>query len=216
MAKIKKHLTKSEEFDIMKKVLATLNSGQPARNTDISEEEQKIFISLCLLTAKPLLYICNVEEESANSGNSLSKLVQEKAKSENTQCVIISADIEEEIAQLDDEEKLEFLSELELQETGLNRVIKAGFKLLNRITFFTAGPQEARAWDVKQGSTAPNGAGLIHGDFERGFICAETISYDDYIACGSEMKAKELGKMRQEGKTYIIKDGDIFHFRFNT
>lgn len=204
-----------KEFDIIKKALATLNSGQPARNTDIYEEEQKIFKSLCLLTGKPLLYVCNVEEESAGSGNSLSKLVQEKAKAENAQCVIISAGIEEEVAQLDDEEKVEFLSELGLQETGLKRVIKAGFKLLNRITFFTAGPQEARAWDVKQGSTAPNGAGVIHGDFERGFICAETISYDDYIACGSETKAKELGKMRQEGKTYIIKDGDILHFRFN-
>ena len=204
-----------KESEVMKRTLETLNAGNPARKTEITDEEQSIFKSLQLLTGKPLLYVCNVDEESASSGNELSAKVQEKANSEGAECVIISASIEEEVAQLEADERDMFLSELGLNETGLNRVIKAGFKLLDRITFFTAGPTEARAWDVKKGATAPNAAGVIHGDFERGFIMAETISYDDYISCGSENKAKEAGKMRQEGKTYLVSDGDVFHFKFN-
>ncbi|MGB1361309.1 MAG: redox-regulated ATPase YchF [Alphaproteobacteria bacterium] len=205
----------AKELALIEKALATLNNGLPARKTEITEDEEKMFKSLALLTGKPLLYVCNVDEESASTGNSLSAKVQEKADAEGAQCVIISANIEEEVAQLDEEERQMFLSELGLTESGLSRVIKAGYKLLSRITFFTVGPKEARAWDVKVGSTAPNAAGVIHGDFERGFICAETIAYDDYIECGTETKAKELGKMRQEGKSYIVQDGDVFHFRFN-
>jgi len=168
------------------------------------------------LTAKPVLYVCNVEEASAAEGNSLSAKVAEKAKAEGAACVVISAAIESEVAQLDSaEDKAEFLGSLGLEETGLNRLIRAGYGLLDLITFFTVGPRGTRAWTVVRGATAPNAAGVIHTDFERGFIRAETIDYDSYVTLGGEVGAKEAGKMRSEGKEYVVQDGDIFHFRFN-
>ena len=169
-----------------------------------------------MLTSKPLVYVCNVEEESAAIGNALSREVEAYAKADGCGCVIVSAAIEAEISQLTyQEEKTEFLTTLGLEEAGLNKLIRTGYSLLNLITFFTAGPKEARAWTLKKDSTAPQGAGKIHSDFERGFIRAETISYKDYIAHGGENGAKEAGKLRVEGADYLIKDGDVLHFRFN-
>ena len=169
-----------------------------------------------MLTSKPLVYVCNVEEESAAIGNALSREVETYAKVDGSGCVIVSAAIEAEISQLThQEEKNEFLTTLGLEEAGLNKLIRAGYGLLNLITFFTAGPKEARAWTLPKDSTAPQGAGKIHSDFERGFIRAETISYEDYIANGGENGAKEAGKLRVEGADYLIKDGDVLHFRFN-
>lgn len=203
---------------IMEKTLAVLQEGKPARavSADFDQEERRRFRMLQLLTSKPVLYICNVDEGSAAEGNAFSKKVEELAKKEGAEVVVISAAIEAEVAQLDDPaDKAEFLETLGLSETGLSRVIRAGFKLLDQITFFTVGPKEARAWTVRNGATAPNAAGVIHTDFERGFIKAETIAYDDYIACKGEQGAKEAGKMRMEGKDYTVHDGDVFHFRFN-
>jgi ribosome-binding ATPase len=169
-----------------------------------------------LLTAKPVLYVCNVEEENAGKGNALSAKVAEKAAAEGTEAVVISAAIEAEIAQLSDpEEKQEFLDSLELDEPGLTKLIRAGYKLLNLLTFFTVGPKEARAWTVRRGAKAPEAAGEIHTDFQRGFIRAETISYADYVATNGEQGAKDAGKMRVEGSEYVVQDGDVFHFRFN-
>ena len=176
---------------------------------------EDLFRQLQLLTSKPVLYVCNVEEGSAAEGNELSAKVEERAKAEGAECVVISAAIESEIAQLDAEERADYLQELGLEETGLARVIRAGYKLLDLITFFTVGPKEARAWTVKRGSKAPQAAGVIHSDFERGFIRAETIAYDDFVQYNGEQGAKEAGKLRVEGKDYIVKDGDVMHFRFN-
>ncbi|MFP4004769.1 MAG: redox-regulated ATPase YchF [Alphaproteobacteria bacterium] len=200
---------------VMERVLAVLREGRPARQADIPQEEQKRFKGLQLLTAKPVLYVANVDEASAATGNEYSERVEALAREEGAQSVVISAKIEAELAVLDAAEREEFLRELGLQEPGLNRLIRAGYRLLDLITFFTAGPNEARAWTVRRGATAPKAAGIIHSDFERGFIRAETISWDDYVAAGGEAKAKEAGRMRLEGKDYVVRDGDVMLFRFN-
>ena len=171
---------------------------------------------LQLLTAKPVLYVCNVDEESAASGNALSALVVERAKREHAEAVVISAKIESEVALLDDAERTEFLGALGLEEPGLNRLIRSGFELLGLQTYFTVGPKEARAWMIHKGDTAPQAAGVIHTDFEKGFIRAETIAYDDYLKFNGENGAKDAGKMRLEGKDYVVKDGDVMHFRFTS
>ena len=205
------------ELDVVAAVLVLLREGKPARiYRPGDEEEARRFRMLQLLTGKPVLYVCNVEEESAATGNAISARVFEKAKAEGAQAVVISAAIEAEVAGLDDaEERVAFLADLGLEEAGLARVIRAGYALLDQITFFTVGPKEARAWTVHRGAKAPQAAGVIHTDFERGFIAAETIAYDDYVALGGETGAKDAGKMRLEGRDYLVKDGDVFHFRFN-
>jgi len=196
--------------------LVELEAGRPARRARIGEAEAESFRQLQLLTAKPVLYVCNVEEQAAASGNAWSTKVEERAKAEGAASVVISAAIEAEIAQIAaPEEKREFLAAIGLTEPGLARVIRAGYKLLDLITFFTAGPKEAKAWTVRRGAKAPEAAGVIHTDFERGFIRAETIAYADFVACGGEQGAKEAGKMRSEGKDYVVQDGDVMHFRFN-
>ena len=201
---------------IMRKALDLLQDGRPAREARLDPGELRPFQMLQLLTAKPVLYACNVDEASAAAGNALSARVGERAEQTGAACVVISAAIEAEVAALDsDTEKQEFLESLGLEETGLARVIRAGYALLDLITFFTAGPKEARAWTVRRGAKAPEAAGVIHTDFERGFIRAETISYEDYVRCGGEQGAKDAGRMRLEGKDYVARDGDVFHFRFN-
>ncbi|WP_029007993.1 redox-regulated ATPase YchF [Azospirillum halopraeferens] len=202
--------------ELMERALKVLQDGKPARVVPVSAEEEPLFRQFMLLTAKPVLYVCNVEEASAATGNRFSELVAAKAAAEGAACVVISAAIEAEVAQLTDPaEKTEFLESMGLEETGLNKLIRAGYGLLGLITFFTVGPKEARAWTLTKGSTAPQAAGVIHTDFERGFIRAETIDYDSYVTLGGEQGAKDAGKMRQEGKEYVVHDGDIFHFRFN-
>ncbi len=197
-------------------VLPVLQAGQAARVAEIPDYLAKTFHELQLLTTKPILYVCNVAEDDAAQGNDFSKKVFAYAKETNASAVVISANIEAEVSTLEsDEEQLEFLESLGLKETGLNQIIKKGYDLLQLLTFFTIGPKEARAWTTHQGYKAPQGAGEIHTDFERGFICAETIAYQDYIDFNGESGAKAQGKMRIEGKEYLIKDGDIFHFRFN-
>jgi len=204
------------EVEVIMAVLAVLRDGKPARLAEISKEQAPIYRSFQLLTAKPVLYVCNVSEDEAATGNQYTEKVAAKAAAEGAQAVVISAAIEAEIAQLGSpEEKAEFLESIGLEETGLAQVIRAGYALLEQITFFTIGPKEARAWTVHAGSAAPQAAGEIHTDFERGFIAAETIAYEDYVANGGESGAKEAGKMRLEGRDYIAKDGDIFNFRFN-
>jgi GTP-binding protein YchF len=201
---------------IVERALGALRAGRPARSIAVSEEERPILKSLQLLTGKPVLYCCNVEEANAAAGNALSAKVAARAKAEGSAAVVISAAIEAEVAQLRDAaERREFLESLGLEETGLARVIRAGYRLLDLITFFTAGPKESRAWTVRRGAKAPEAAGVIHTDFERGFIRAETITYEDFVACGGEQGAKDKGLMRSEGKDYVVRDGDIFHFRFN-
>src|SRR5581483_2043826 len=205
-------------LDVMEPALKALRDGKPARSIakSLTPEQKPQFRQLQLLTGKPVLYACNVEEAAAATGNAWSEKVAARAKSEGSASVVISAAIESEVAQLTDAaEKEEFLSTLGLEEPGLSRVIRAGYTLLDLITFFTAGPKESRAWTVRRGAKAPEAAGVIHTDFERGFIRAETIGYDDYIACGGEQGAKEAGKMRAEGKDYLVQDGDLFNFRFN-
>ena len=201
---------------LLRAAQAVLEDGRPARTVAVAEEDAKAWKMLQLLTSKPVLYVCNVEEESAGSGNAQSARVAEMAAAEGNAHVVISARIEEEISQLDPEEQEMFLSEMGLEEPGLDRLIRAGYELLDLQTYFTAGPKEARAWTIPVGTLAPQAAGVIHGDFERGFIRAETISYDDYVALGGETAAKEAGKMRAEGKSYVVKDGDVMHFLFNT
>ena len=201
---------------LLQKVLPVLQQGLPARMAKISEEEKPLFKQLQLLTGKPSLYVCNVAESQAAQGNPFSRKVAEFATQEGARCVVISAAIEAEISSLPSEEdKEEFLKSLDLEETGLSQVIREGYHLLDLLTFFTAGPKETRAWTVFQGARAPQAAGVIHSDFERGFICAETISYEDYVQCGGEQGAKAAGKWRQEGRDYPVQDGDVFHFRFN-
>lgn len=202
---------------VMEACLKVLQDGKPARTAERrNEDEEKWFQQLQLLTSKPVLYVCNVLEGDAEKGNAQTEKVAAMAAAEGAQHVVICAAIESEIAQLGtDEEKMEFLSTMGLTEPGLNRVIRAGYKLLDLITFFTVGPKEARAWTVKKASRAPQAAGVIHTDFERGFIRAETIDIKDFLGLGGEQAAKEAGKMRQEGKEYIVKDGDIMLFRFN-
>ncbi len=205
-----------QTLEIVGRVLDLLRAGEPARKTQVTDDERRPFDMLQLLTAKPVLYVCNVDEDSAATGNAHSVAVADRAAVEGAGCVVISAAIEEEIAQLGtDAEKAEFLDSLGLSETGLARVIRAGYGLLDLITFFTAGPKEARAWTLRKGSKAPRAAGVIHTDFERGFIRAETIAHEDFIACGGEQGAKDAGRMRQEGKDYVVRDGDVILFRFN-
>jgi len=196
--------------------LAMLEDGKPARYVEVDEDDAKAWKMLQLLTTKPILYVCNVEEDASAKGNAHSARVAEMAADQGNGHVIISAQIEEEISQLEPDEAEMFLSEMGLEEAGLDRLIRAGYGLLHLETYFTVGPKEARAWTIKQGTLAPKAAGVIHGDFERGFIRAETIAYDDFIALNGEAGAKEAGKMRVEGKTYEVKDGDVMHFLFNT
>ncbi|MFV0623742.1 redox-regulated ATPase YchF [Sphingomonas sp. ac-8] len=201
---------------VLGQALDLLREGKPARLTQPKDDEEaRVFAQAQLLTAKPVLYVCNVNEEDAAEGNALSATVFEKAAAEGAQAVVVSAAIEAEIATMEPADRQEFLSDLGLTETGLARVIRAGYKLLNLLTFFTVGPKEARAWTVEAGAKAPQAAGEIHTDFERGFIRAETIAFDDYVACKGEAGARESGKLRQEGKEYVVHDGDVMLFRFN-
>lgn len=195
---------------------AMLEEGKPARLVEVDAEDARVWKNLQLLTTKPILYVCNVDEASAASGNDHSASVAAMAKEQGAAHVVISAQIEEEISQLDEDEAAMFLEEMGLAEAGLDRLIRAGYDLLQLETFFTVGPKEARAWTIRRGTAAPQAAGVIHGDFEKGFIRAETIAYDDFVTLGGEQAAKESGKMRAEGKGYIVKDGDVMHFLFNT
>ena len=192
-----------------------LEEGRPARTIDVDADDRRAWDLLQLLTAKPVLFVCNVEEASAATGNSQSARVAEMAAAQGAAHVVISARIEEEIAQLSPDEAEMFLEEMGLVEPGLDRLIRAGYELLGLQTYFTVGPKEARAWTITQGTLAPQAAGVIHGDFERGFIRSETIAFDDYVACNGEAGAREAGKLRVEGKTYLVKDGDVLHFLFN-
>ncbi|EKE45615.1 GTP-binding protein YchF [Oceaniovalibus guishaninsula JLT2003] len=194
---------------------AALEQGRPARSVPVDDEDGKAWRMLQLLTAKPILYVCNVSEDDAATGNALTERVRQMAVAEGAAEVVISARIEEEIAQLPADEAAEFLAEMGLEEPGLDRLIRAGYALLGLQTYFTVGPKEARAWTIPAGTRAPQAAGVIHGDFERGFIRSETIAYDDFVALGGEAGAKEAGKMRVEGKGYEVKDGDVLHFLFN-
>lgn len=200
---------------LLRIALKLLEEGKPARTAKVAEEDQRQWRLLQLLTAKPVLYVCNVEEASAASGNSQSARVAAMAAGQGAASVVISARIEEEISQLATGEAAMFLEEMGLAEAGLDRLIKAGYKLLGLQTYFTVGPKEARAWTISAGTLAPQAAGVIHGDFEKGFIRAETIAYDDYITGKGEAGAKEAGKFRVEGKTYEVKDGDVLHFLFS-
>jgi GTP-binding protein YchF len=204
-----------EQLALMTKALVLLREGKPARQAELAPEEREPYRQLGLMTQKPVLYVCNVEEGSAATGNAFSRSVDEMAKREGAGSVAISARIEEEVAQLAPAERAEFLGSLDLEEPGLDRLIRAGYALLGLITFFTVGPKETRAWTVVKGSRAPQAAGVIHTDFEHGFIRAETIAYGDYIANNGEAGAREAGKFRLEGKEYVVADGDVMHFRFN-
>ena len=201
---------------LMEVAKVALEDGKPARTVNVDAEDAKAWGMLQLLTTKPVLYVCNVGEAEAAGGNEHSAKVAEMAAAQGNAHVIISAQIEEEISQLDDDEASLFLEEMGLEEAGLDRLIRAGYELLRLETYFTAGPKEARAWTIPAGTTAPKAAGVIHGDFEKGFIRAETIAYDDFVSLGGEQAAKDAGKMRAEGKGYIVKDGDVLHFLFNT
>ncbi|MCT8266208.1 redox-regulated ATPase YchF [Afifella sp. JA880] len=202
---------------VMEKALAALQEGRMVRTirAELSDEDRAILRTLGLLTSKPVLYVCNVAEDEAATGNAHSARVAERAAAEGAACVVISASIEAEIAQLDAEEQADYLADLGLEEPGLDRLIRAGYELLDLITFFTAGPKEARAWTIRRGSRAPQAAGTIHSDFERGFIRAQTIKYDDFIELGGETAAKEAGRARDEGKEYVVEDGDVLLFKFN-
>ncbi len=204
-----------ELYALMMKALTLLREGKPARVAELSVDEREPYKRLNLLTEKPVLYVCNVEEEAAVGGNNVSARAFAMAKAQGAGAIAVSARIEEEVAQLGAEERAEYLSSLGLEEPGLNRLIRAGYDLLGLITFFTVGPKEARAWTVKNGAKAPQSAGVIHTDFERGFIRAEVIAYGDYVAGGGEAGARDIGKFRLEGKEYIVQDGDVVHFRFN-
>jgi hypothetical protein len=204
------------ELEVMQPMLAALREGKPARAVPLDADKRAILKRLQLLSAKPVLYVCNVEEAAAATGNAQTARVAEYAKAQGAEIVVISAAIEAEVALLSDEvEKGEFLATLGLEEPGLTRVIRAGYHLLDLVTFFTVGPKEAHAWTVRRGATAPEAAGVIHTDFEKGFIRAETISYADFVAFGGEQGAKDAGKMRLEGAEYVVQDGDVLHFRFN-
>jgi len=199
---------------LIDKALELLREGKPARFAKLTPEEEPGYRALQLLTAKPVVYVCNVEEAAAAAGNAMSRGVEEKARAEGAGCVVISAKIEAEFAGLAPEDRDAFLHDLGLEEAGLNRLIREGYRVLGLITYFTVGPKEARAWTVTRGTKAPKAAGTIHTDFEKGFIRAETIGYDDFVALGGELPAKEAGRMRLEGKEYVVKDGDVMHFRF--
>jgi hypothetical protein len=203
-----------EALDLINRALELLRDGKPARLTVRKPEEERAFHQLGLLTALPVLYVCNVDEASAAGGNAFARKVEARAKEEGAVAVVISAKIEAEIAVLSRDERADYLATLGLKEAGLDRLIRAGYALLDLVTFFTAGPKETRAWTVTRGTKAPQAAGVIHTDFERGFIRAETIAYDDYVTCGGEAGARDAGKMRLEGKDYVVADGDVMHFRF--
>jgi len=205
-----------ETLDLVKRSLKLLQDGKPARFVERKAEEEKLFHSLGLLTSAPVLYACNVEEGSAATGNAFSQRVEARAKEEGAVAVVISAKIESEIATLPPEERADYLEAVGLKETGLDRLVRAGYALLHLVTYFTVGPKETRAWTITVGTRAPAAAGVIHTDFEKGFIRAETIGYADYIATGGEAGAREAGKMRLEGKDYVVQDGDVMHFRFAT
>src|SRR6185295_14671717 len=203
------------QLGLMAKAVALLQDGKPAREAVLTPEEREPYRQLFLLTQKPILYVCNVDEAAAATGNAASARAIAMAKAQGAGAIAVAARIEEELAQLPEGERDEFLASLGLAEPGLNRVIRAGYDLLGLITFFTAGPKEARAWTVVKGARAPQAAGVIHSDFEKGFIRAEPIAYDDYIAGNGEAGAREAGKFRLEGKEYVVQDGDVMHFRFN-
>ena len=222
LEKLKKNAKsgKKEEqrlVEIGQKILAHLEQMKPARSIEIdSDEEQALLDDMFLLTAKPVLYVCNVDEDSVQDGNAYTKAFEETVKDENAEVIYLSAQIEAEIAELDSKEEREmFLEEMGLTEPGVNKLIRHAYALLNLITYFTAGEKEVRAWTIEKGWKAPQAAGVIHTDFEKGFIRAEVIRYDDYVTLGSEAKVKEAGKMGVEGKEYVVTDGDIMHFRFN-
>jgi GTP-binding protein YchF len=202
------------QLELMEKLLAALRDGKPARTVALTEEEKPAVRLLQLLTSKPVLYVCNVEETSAAAGNANSDKVKAYAAAEGAQSVVISAKIEAEFAGLSPEDRQAFLAEMGLEEPGLNRLIRAGYTLLDLVTYFTVGPKEARAWTIPRGTKAPQAAGVIHTDFEKGFIRAETIAYTDYVTLGGEVGAKDGGKFRLEGKEYTVADGDVLHFRF--
>ncbi|WP_137389710.1 redox-regulated ATPase YchF [Rhodoligotrophos defluvii] len=203
-------------LELIDRALVLLREGKPARLAEVPEDQAAAWRGLGLITTKPVLYVCNVEEASAAAGNQHSAKVLEKAAAEGAGAVVISAQIESELAQLDEAERQDYLAELGLDEPGLNRLIREGYRLLDLITYFTVGPKEARAWTVRRSTPAPKAAGVIHSDFEKGFIRAETIAYDDYVALNGEAGAKEAGRMRLEGKDYLVRDGDVMHFRFAT
>jgi ribosome-binding ATPase len=201
-------------LDLVTRSLALLRDGRPARFVEVGSDEEKVFRGLGLLTALPVLYVCNVDEAAAATGNDYSRKVEERARAEGAGVVVIAAQIEAEIAVLPAAERADYLAAIGLTEAGLDRLIRAGYGLLRLLTFFTAGPKEARAWTITQGTKAPRAAGVIHTDFERGFIRAETIAYDDYVALGGEAGARDAGRLRLEGKEYVVADGDVMHFRF--
>jgi GTP-binding protein YchF len=205
----------AQNFRLASLALAQLNAGKPAHLAQIPAEDEKAWRMLQLLTSKPALYVCNVDEASADKGNALSDLVATRATADGAKSVVISAQIESEIAMLDTAERAEFLETLGLHEPGLNRLIREAYKLLGLQTYFTVGPKEARAWTIPVGATAPQAAGVIHTDFEKGFIRAETIAFDDYVRLNGEAGARDAGKLRAEGKEYVVRDGDVMNFRFN-
>ncbi|MFZ1425459.1 MAG: redox-regulated ATPase YchF [Geminicoccaceae bacterium] len=202
-------------LELLERILPPMEAGRQARTLDLSDEDREHLREFNLLTAKPVLYVCNVDEAAAASGNALTGKVAAMAKAQGARHVVICAAIEAELSALAPDEKAEYLESIGLAEPGLNRVIREGHELLGLLTYFTVGPKEARAWTVHQGATAPQAAGVIHTDFERGFICAEVIAYDDFVRLGGEQAAKEQGRMRLEGRPYVIQDGDVVHFRFN-
>ena len=206
----------ADQARLLEAAKAALEAGRPARTVAVAEEDARAWRQLQLLTAKPVLYVCNVEEASAATGNAFSAAVARMAAAEGSGAVVISAAIEEEVAQLDDAERAEFLEAMGLHEAGLDRLIRESYRLLGLSTYFTAGPKEARAWTIPRGASAPQAAGVIHGDFEKGFIRAETVAYDDYVALGGEAGAREAGRLRAEGKTYRVQDGDVLHFLFSS
>ena len=212
----KEALEAREALELVNRALALLHEGKPARLVERKPEEEKAFRMLGLLTSIPVLYVGNVDEAAAANGNDLSRKVEARAQQEGAACVVISAKIEAEIAVLPAQERAEYLAAIGLETPGLDRLIRAGYGLLNLITYFTAGPKETAAWTITRGTKAPQAAAVIHSDFERGFIRAETIAYDDYVALGGETGARDAGKMRLEGKAYAVADGDVMHFRFAT
>ena len=204
-----------QSLALMEQAMTLLRDGKPARLADVSAEDKSAWRALNLLTTKPVLYVCNVSESESAEGNEHTERVKAEAAEEGAGVVVISASIEAELAQLDEADQKEYLADLGLEEPGLNRLIQAGYNLLGLITYFTAGPKETRAWTITEGTRAPKAAGVIHTDFERGFIRAQTIAYDDYVTLGGETAAKEAGKARDEGKDYVVKDGDVLLFKFN-
>jgi hypothetical protein len=202
-------------LELLERILPALEAGRQARTLELTPEERTLLAGFNLLTAKPVLYVCNVDEASAATGNAMTAKVAELAKAQGARHVVICAAIEAELSSLAEDEKVEYLASIGLDEPGLNRVIREGHELLGLLTFFTVGPKEARAWTVHQGASAPQAAGVIHTDFERGFICAEVIAFDDFVRLGGEQGAKEQGRMRLEGRDYAVQDGDVCHFRFN-